>query len=224
MGQNCSVSRINRYEFWNGTKDIQPGQTVSLNVSAWQPPGLREEVPPACIDELPQVDPKVGAISRKEDGSIWLTIAKSALSPQTVQIDAKLIHTDARARSDLSIYRQAEQPLVGFWRQELSSDQDQPPCRQEQLIGEVHFSANGEFTVTRKPFETYKDYWGLYRFDSKTSTLALDVIGGNEIPEGIKSGQLILEKSFFQLGEASFGEFDGASECTTTFYRYERGW
>ncbi len=47
-------------------------------------------------------------------------------------------------------------------------------------IGEVVFNADGTFTVTVQPFESYHDYWGTYRY--KQGSLTLEATGGNKLP------------------------------------------
>jgi hypothetical protein len=49
-------------------------------------------------------------------------------------------------------------------------------------IGELHFLADGSFSVTWIPFEIYLDYWGSYTFDPATGEISLTIENGNWIP------------------------------------------
>ena len=61
-------------------------------------------------------------------------------------------------------------------------------CRQvpaERSIGELEFRADGTFSVTWVPFETYRDYWGRYTLDLRTGRLNLQVETGNYVPPDV---------------------------------------
>jgi len=79
-------------------------------------------------------------------------------------------------------------------------------------VGELVFAPGDHFSVTFQPFETYKDYWGSYRFDPATGALSLSVENGNNVPPGLDlegrasldaAGRLILEG--FYLGNRQPG-------------------
>jgi hypothetical protein len=73
--------------------------------------------------------------------------------------------------------------LVGTWREKSpTACQTATGDTAAVRLAELVFKANGEFSVTWMPFETYKDYWGTYRFDPATRILVLKVDGGNYTP------------------------------------------
>ena len=44
------------------------------------------------------------------------------------------------------------------------------------------FRADGSFSVTWNPFETYTDYWGTYSFELDTGSIDFTITGGNRMP------------------------------------------
>jgi hypothetical protein len=58
-------------------------------------------------------------------------------------------------------------------------------CDGLEPVRELEFSAEGRFAVTFFPFETYKDYWGTYRFDPATGALSMTVEDGNNRPDAL---------------------------------------
>jgi hypothetical protein len=84
------------------------------------------------------------------------------------------------------VYTEEGNPLVGFWREvaQLSCG-DGEEVAPELPIEELVFSAEGSFTLTWQPFESYVDYWGTYAFGLLKGTLELTVTGGNQVPDDI---------------------------------------
>ncbi|MBV9930268.1 MAG: hypothetical protein JO013_04910 [Alphaproteobacteria bacterium] len=76
-------------------------------------------------------------------------------------------------------------------------------CSHTTNVGELEFNAEA-FSVTFAPFESYRDYWGTYRFDPATGALVMTVTGGNRVPTGLdldgrallEDGHLVLEGMF----------------------------
>jgi hypothetical protein len=93
-------------------------------------------------------------------------------------------------------------------------------CEALGPVRELEFGTD-RFAVTFQPFETYKDYWGTYRFDPATGALVMSVEGGNHVPPGLdlegvarmEGGHLILDQMF--LGDPNGGRPAGA--CRYTF-------
>jgi hypothetical protein len=69
-------------------------------------------------------------------------------------------------------------PLAGRWRQTGGS------CAEREPIGELTFSGDGSFSLTIRPFEIYKDFWGRYAFkgEGASGVLELTVEDGNRLP------------------------------------------
>jgi hypothetical protein len=80
----------------------------------------------------------------------------------------------------------ARSSLVGVWTEagwklctpvpQLSAEQIDPPIR------ELWFNDDGDFSVTWRPFESFRDYWGGYRYDTVTHAIELTIEHGNFIP------------------------------------------
>src|SRR5262245_30983913 len=111
---------------------------------------------------------------------------------------------------------QPEDPLVGYWRQRSEE------CGAAAPIYELVFQADGRYSVTWLPFETYKDYWGRWRHDRATGALELTVEGGNYIPPDlVTSGVIHLEANALTLGQISLGSprREGEAPCHAPFRR-----
>jgi hypothetical protein len=74
--------------------------------------------------------------------------------------------------------------------------------------------------VTWLPFETYKDYWGAWRYDARTRVLALTVDGGNYQPaDRVLSGEVSADAHQLTLGALSLGSPQHGARCTAPFRR-----
>jgi hypothetical protein len=88
--------------------------------------------------------------------------------------------------------------LTGRWGQSEATG-----CEALEPVRELEFGPE-RFSVTFMPFESYKDYWGTYRFDAATGALRLTVDGGNSTPPGLdlegtarlEDGHLVLDGMF----------------------------
>ena len=96
-------------------------------------------------------------------------------------------------------------------------------CEGVEPVRELVFAPGNRFSVTFQPFETYKDYWGSFRFDPATGALRFSVEGGNNIPPGLDldgraqldaGGRLILDG--FYLGSVRPSSVQWA-DCLYTF-------
>ena len=94
-------------------------------------------------------------------------------------------------------------PLVNRWKEKAEvacgSQKALPPAN---TIQELLFWADGTFSVTWRPFETYRDYWGTYTYNKKKGRIIFKVDAGNNIPANIdgegyltlkENGELILK-------------------------------
>lgn len=76
----------------------------------------------------------------------------------------------------------ASSPLVGTWTEVTPT-----ACQQAAhdtaavALGELKFAADGTFQVTWVPFETYVDYWGIYRHDPASGALVMGATSGNHL-------------------------------------------
>jgi hypothetical protein len=104
--------------------------------------------------------------------------------------------------------------IVGTWRQ---TDAE---CGLAQPIRELIFEADGRYSVTWLPFETYKDYWGRYQYDPRAHTLSLTVEGANyRPPERALSGEARVEDRTLTLRGLSLGAPQNGIRCSAPFRR-----
>ncbi|MBI3437432.1 MAG: hypothetical protein HY054_02045 [Proteobacteria bacterium] len=104
--------------------------------------------------------------------------------------------------------------FVGTWHQ---FDAD---CPGAEPVRELILQANGHFSVTWTPFETYQDYWGSWRYDANTHVLTLTVDNGNNIPADlVLSGAVSVDAQHLNLGAISLGSPREGVRCTVPFHR-----
>lgn len=157
----------------------------------------------------------------------WKVTGPAALSPdrKSVVIDAdapvgsKVVvafeHAGAPVARSLAVIGKDEVVLTGRW-----SQREITGCPVTEEVRELEFQPGNRFSVTFRPFESYRDYWGTYSFNPATGQLRLSVEGGNFIPPGLdlegraelSSGRLVL-KDLFLGGRESYSE----TGCTYTF-------
>jgi hypothetical protein len=74
-------------------------------------------------------------------------------------------------------------PIAGTWEQagaaECAGGAPAEPVR------ELVIRRDGRFTATFTPFESYKDYWGVYTYDRDSGALDMHAVGGNQVPPGL---------------------------------------
>jgi hypothetical protein len=127
-----------------------------------------------------------------------------------------------------SLAPQHGQALNGIWIQsgwklctpvpQLSADQIDLPIR------ELSFDGDGRFSVTWRPFETYRDYWGRYRYDANSRAIDLEIEGGNFVPKDfVGRGTAVIAGDTLTLtGGLRLGTRDAknrADICELTFTR-----
>ena len=159
----------------------------------------------------------------------WSVAGPAKLSADRTRLD---IDPDAAPGSVVSVgFRHAGKPVTGRFqviaRDEVVltgrySQQSAQGCEAAEKVRELEFLPGNRFAVTFFPFETYRDYWGTYAFDSATGRLGMNVEGGNFTPPGIDlegraemaSGRLTLREMF--LGSKG-GPPPPAGGCTYVF-------
>ena len=88
---------------------------------------------------------------------------------------------------------------------------------------ELVFKADGHYSVTWVPFETYKDYWGQWRYDRSDGSLQLSVDGGNYIPpDRVSSGRIEIRGDILDLAATSLGSPRDGRRCAAPFHRLSR--
>lgn len=133
------------------------------------------------------------------------------------EVEVAYIVRGRRVASRLRIVGRGDVVLVGARAQSGAEG-----CGNAERVGELEFSLD-RFAVTFRPFESYKDYWGSYRYDPASGALVMNVDGGNSVPgvldlEGVArfnpAGQLVLEG--FYLGDRA-GRTPVPAACRYTF-------
>lgn len=114
-----------------------------------------------------------------------LSVARSAAHNSTFGVTA--VRAGKPITAVVRVVDRRLNPLVGTWTQLAGV-----PCgsAEERLAGddvirEVAFRADGTFSVTWLPFESYKDFWGTYTYDPSSGRLRLQPIGGNFVPANL---------------------------------------
>jgi hypothetical protein len=110
-------------------------------------------------------------------------------------------------------------PLVGTWRQTkalLCSGR----LYSSDALGELVIGADGSFSVTGRPFESYHDYWGKYTYSGKTGALDFTVEGSNYLPPLLDlAGKARVNGDELTLERMSLGTGDHTKLCGMTFER-----
>lgn len=157
---------------------IQPGDSHQLALAIFSSYAPTQEVP-ACATW--KVDPEGKGATISDTGLLKIDAKTPAGSRFTVTADIE--KGRAQRQVPVVVFTLESQPLVGLWRQQSRSDctpeKDQLPA---SAINEMEFRANGWFSVTWQPFETYRDYWGSYTADKRSGTLTLRAENGNYVP------------------------------------------
>lgn len=148
-----------------------------------------------------------------------LTIARDA-SPGAIVVVTAQVDTLV-ARQNVQVVDPAPNPLAGTWTQS-----EPPKCEGwyqpgDAIVQELVFNRGRRFTVTRTPFESYRDYWGTYTYDVTTGRLTLTVENGNSRP-GFQTAALTARVAESELtidGPVLIGTSSGMPGCRTLFRR-----
>lgn len=196
--------------FWMEPESLMPGQTRPVIPNVASMPGMMEPLPSHCLTDLEVIPEEAGTIEVNSLGDYEIRVSETAPVGEPVDVTGR--YKGKLVRSRFTVFQREASPLVGYWRQSRES------CEEETHIEELVFNADGTFSVTWTPFETYKDYWGTYNYNAETGQLDLEVETGNIIGLGISSGTIMLEDRVLTLGTASFGRrTEESSECRAAF-------
>lgn len=155
-----------------------------------------------------------GAATFSSDGT-QVTVSETAPAGADLKLTA-LFCGKEEVSTTVPIVAWDEPVIVGYWKQ-ASADCTQltPP---HDSVKELAFDADGSFSVTYQPFESYRDYWGKHRFDYKTNTLELSVTGGNATPGWSKrSGKARLENEKRLVLEDIYLGLAGDTQATCSY-------
>lgn len=195
--------------------ELAPGESVQLPKPAFfvAPYQAPDTLPTNCAVQWSVAgDATIGSTG-------LLTIARDASPGSTVVVSAQV--DTLVARQNVLVVDPAPNPLAGTWTQS-----DPPACEQgyrpgDAIVRELVFNRGRTFTVTRTPFESYRDYWGTYAYDVPTGRLTLTVENGNSRP-GFQSASMtarVVDGVLMIDGPALIGASSGSPGCRTLFRR-----
>ena len=212
-GEACPDIGDRAYFFWMEARSAEPGDKVALTPYWTDMPGAYNRLPAGCLDELSVHPEGAATFSREADGLALATIGEDVEPGTRILLSGS--YRGHGLTGPVEVYRAADNPLVGTWRQ------DGEGCPEESAIRELVFTGGGDFSVTWTPFEVYKDYWGSYTYDAETGAITLEVESGNQIPEDIvPEGTAVLSDNVLSFETLSFGtprQAEGV--CTGSFPR-----
>jgi hypothetical protein len=168
------------------------GATVKLTPRVDQSPGGTPDIPLDCTSGWTITGPAQLSTDRSA-----ATIDADAPVGTTVVIGFD--HHGKRIEGRFQVIGRDAVVLTGRWSQRRLEG-----CVVPEVVGELEFTPGDRFAVTFNPFESYRDYWGRYSFDSATGQIRLSVEGGNFVPHGLDregtaelaSGRLVLRGLF----------------------------
>ena len=161
---------------------LQPGQSHQFSLAIFTSYSPPNQVP-ACATW--KVEPEGKGATIDADG--LLKIDPKTPPATKFIVTADIEHGRAQRQVPVVIYTAETQPLVGLWRQQSSSGCSMPKeAPPPEIIRELEFRADGWFSVTWTPFETYRDYWGTYIAENQRHTLALKIDSGNYVPKDFR--------------------------------------
>ncbi|WP_146747799.1 hypothetical protein [Paramagnetospirillum kuznetsovii] len=188
---------------WPETIEVAPRSLIAPRLYRSKYPGNYEPVSPSCVAEWRLSDGAPAVIHPALGLSI---VAANSRDGKTFSLRARLVgHPESKfTEGAVRVVNPTLHPLAGSW-----SETEERPCegsawtKPAQPIGELTFDASGAFSVTRQPFEAYRDYWGTYRYAATSSALTLSVTDGNAIPANRRL------KGTARLGDSGTLELEG---------------
>ena len=196
--------------------DVSPtlarqGADITLVPTRVRGPGSDLE-PADCLSAW-QVDPALARLSPDHRTIHILADAKPG-----AELVISYMVGGQEVRKSMRIVGRDEVVLTGIRRQSAVEG-----CSLHTPVGELELREDGTFSVTFSPFESYRDYWGHYRFDPASGALSMTMEGGNYRPGNADldgkahfdtAGRLVLEGMY--LGQpADLPSMGGA--CRYTF-------
>ena len=191
---------------------VRPGESYQFTLailSSYAP----AEVVQACVTYKVTPEGKGATI----DDAGLLKIDPHTPNGAQFVVMADIEHGRAQRTIGVFVYTPEAQPLLGRWHQEKQFDCGSGEEIHTHPIRELEFRADGSFSVTWDPFETYRDYWGSYAFHFATGKLSLLVEHGNRIPGDMRSiGKAEIKNGKLVLTGIYLGTFEKAGEPPLT--------
>lgn len=159
--------------------ELAPGESVRMGAP------MMYTVPHVPPDPLPStcgVRWSVGSGATITAGG-EVTINADAAPGSVIEVRA---HVDTLAASQqIVVIDPAPNALAGQWTEVGPALCANGQRASGDVVKELEFRRSKTFSVTRVPFESYRDYWGTYSFDAGAARLTLSVSGGNQVPDFI---------------------------------------
>ncbi|WP_348764088.1 hypothetical protein [Hyphomonas atlantica] len=195
-GEACPDVGEAAYFFWMSPVSAEPGQKIGLSPYWTDMPGGFNPLPAGCVDDVSAHPDGAVILTRTDNGLALAEIAEGAEAGTRIHLTAT--YNGHGLIGLVDVYRAADNPLVGRWRQDSGS------CAPGSAVQELVFTGSGDFSVTWTPFEAYKDYWGSYTYDADTGAVSFEIESGNQTPEDV-----VLEGAAQVSGDEL--SFDGVS-------------
>ncbi|HEX8904776.1 MAG TPA: hypothetical protein VF771_08045 [Longimicrobiaceae bacterium] len=159
---------------------VAPGDTTTLR-AVWYAGGYMPPLPiPARCKATWAVRP---AAAGRIDARGRLSVPAAARPGSRFAVVARMGRDTAR--QTVIVVDPRPNPLAASWRQ---AETDSATCTggaaspAPEPIRELIFRRDSAFSLTAVPFESYRDYWGRYSYDSATGALRLRIEGDNHAP------------------------------------------
>lgn len=178
-----------------GASDVQlrPGESHQFALAILSSYKPAEEVP-ACATW--KVEPTGKGATISPEGLLKIDPTTPAGAKFVVSADIE--HGRAQRQIAVLVYTDKTQPLVGLWKQTGRfgcGGKDQAIATATEAINELEFRADGWFSVTWQPFETYRDYWGSYTANNANGAISFRIEQGNYVPGDFRgAGKYKLKK------------------------------
>lgn len=191
------------------TRVYRQGATIRVTPRADTSPFGTPELPQRCTSDWTVSGPATLSADRRV-----LTIAADAPVGSTVAISFR--HGGETVTGRIRVIGRDEVVLTGS-----RSQKGVDGCTGIDPVGELEFSGENRFSVTFRPFESYRDYWGTYSFDPATKRLTMTVDGGNFVPPGLDlDGTADLGADGLVLTDMFLGTREGYPQQRSCTYRF----
>lgn len=190
------------------TTIYRQGAKMKVTPTADRSPFGTQALPARCVSDWAVTGP-----ARLSDDAGTLQIDENAPPGEIITVTFR--HAEKEIKRSFRVIAADAVVLTGRW-----SEQGMTGCHATEPVGELEFSPDNRFSVTFRPFESYRDYWGSYTFDPITGAIRFDVADGNFIPPGLDlEGQAELANGRLLLKNLYLGSRMGPpqSDCTYTF-------
>ena len=175
---SCAGGQAGTPVLWIGTREVAPGGLIAAQPFYAVRPGVASPVAANCLTNW--------ALSADAPAALAPALGLAVVAPEAADGTRFTLTATVAGRpvsGEVRVSDPALHPLAGHWHQTKEQ-----VCGTQVLraptrpIGDLVFTAAGDFSLTWQPFESYRDYWGTYRHDRRSGSLTLEITGGNRPP------------------------------------------